>query len=273
MITDRISQPAVSRRGVYAVPYSYEFPLPFTQAGETITVTMKIISEQDFELYQIVADNSDQFFFNIVDGSTNSSLFDNPGSSLALTGTAQRPFTLPVSYIFARNRSITITATNGTTDDNPGTISLKGATLFDAPAAQGTTVRSNPRADWTRRDMEGSFFVYVKEINSIAGVPNSIQDSVTIFSNSDFELFYLNSSHDETVNFNLQLVDGSSGLRMFDNPTPLRNTAGIGQRPYVFPVSRVFRASGNININAIDAIGIPFAGKLHFIGANIRRIQ
>ncbi len=264
--TNRL-QPRVTVPADY---YVYEFPLDFTAASESLSASKVLLSGGDFELYYLVSSHPNEFVFNIMDTSSNEYVFRDFCSSVNLLGDGQYPMILPVSRIFAGNRTIRIDARNGLIAANAGSIYLVGATLRSGAAAQPpASLGEYTRNSLARNDVRAEFTAYNVDIAfSLPG--QIITDTIEILNDKPFELYYLNMNHDRVWPWKIQIEDSSSGKTLFNTPVDTRTICGTGKLPGVLPITRPFRANGNITITAYNDPAVAFnAGELALIGANL----
>lgn len=255
---------------LFAMPYSYNLELNLAP-NQVVMNPIQLLSDQDFELMQLITDLPDDFRIIIIDGSAQTGLMMNFANSPNIFGTAQRPFNLPVSYVFSANRQIVMNIQNGGIA-NQGTITLRGQNLFNREELRGYTPQETYYpgiVDFRRTDVRGSFFCYPLDITFTA-LNQTLNYAISLMSNAYFELYYLNHDTAQGGDYRLQVTDGSTGRSMFDTATPINNAAGTGQRPYIYPVTQVFRAKGSINVQVTNTSALPaFNSQLCFIGANL----
>lgn len=251
--------------------YVYNIPFRFTVANEEDSFTFQILNIGDFVCSAMTSDFPGEFFFNITDASAyQKSLFSAPVSSKAITGNANFPFFLPVTYTFPQNHSITIKVKNGSTANNTGTISLIGATVRNnAGRPDGPIQYLGYRNDDKQILVPGSFFVYSTRLDFIAN-DEPITESFTIYDEAAFELFYIINTHDISRDFTFNIEDMASGRTIFRTETPDKNISGDGQNPFKLPFSRIFPARGSLTITATNgsASGVN-PGQLVLAGANL----
>jgi hypothetical protein len=253
--------------------YAYTVPLNFTAFNQPITQQVNILPEGDFELFYLLSSHAARYFFQLQDTSSAELVFNQRVPSDAITGIAQFPFELPVTRIFQRNRTITIDAVNSNIlAGNAGDLVLLGATLQDTGAAPPESNYSSiyypTRPDGRRPAAYAQFFAFAVELNFNVGANQRITQALQVFNDKPFELFAMCYTHAQL--YSLQLQDASSGKLFFNTPLPINMVAGVGQRPFRLPNSRVIRANGSLVINAVNSptSGIH-TGHLVFIGANL----
>ncbi len=242
--------------------------------GVTTQAKHTLLSVGDYEVFQLMDNHPNEFLFNIQDSAENRGLFSEQLPNRALTGNSEYPYDLPVSYLFKDNRTVIINAKNGSTAGaNDGVLTMIGCHYSDMPVkAIREIIYEGERADIAQRSAKGRFFAYGIELNFGKGNNDELSVAIDIFNELAFELYYLTSSHDTSKPFTVQIEDLTTDRQLFREPTPSANILGVGQRPFVLPVTRIFSAKGTISITAVNgpASGIH-TGYLVLSGANLRR--
>jgi len=103
------------------------------------------------------------------------------------------------------------------------------------------------------------WYIYDGQATAIAGQANAT-DTINIQANSDFRLYQL--SYIAFINnalvtdstrilplVTVQLTDTGSGQQLFSDQLPIPLMFGTGERPYVLPEPRIFRANTTLTIN------------------------
>ncbi len=250
--------------------FAYNFYFPFTIASQELTREVNIDTRGAFELFYITASNAAAFTIEIVDTALSQSLMNQKLPSSCIAGVGQRPFILPVSYVFRGNRTIRINAKNGTTAANAGYITLHGATRTGDDTEPLAVLYDGVRADLDSAVYNGQFFAYGLDVTftGAAGVAGSVLDlSLDIFNNRAFELFYINTSLAQ--NCTLEIMDTASGRYLAQTATPYQNICGNAQYPHRLQVNRVFPAHGSVSVHAENLHVAAHSGQLVFIGANV----
>lgn len=130
------------------------------------------------------------------------------------------------------------------------------------------------------------FYIYVANFGTFAPLATATQN-VAIQSDSDFEWIEstcYGNMNGATAPFqntilipvNINLVDSGSSRQLFGAPVPIVSIAGTGQQPFILPVSRLFKAYSNLQVqgtsfdgtNTYNNVSLNFIGRKLFLTSN-----
>lgn len=136
-----------------------------------------------------------------------------------------------------------------------------------------------PREFW---NVYKTFFIYELDflpLAALATTPGVIQiqaDShflavagVALVSNTANTTVINSESNASTSGKLLTITDAGSGAPLNQTPLPLENWFGTGQRPAIWPMPKLFRAAGAINVVAQDIFNANHNVRLSFWGIRI----